>query len=211
MKVYIAGEDIVSFEIIRKALAYCSKDVEIISPLPARGGQIKSKIAEFNRLSSAYPVILLTDLDAAQCAPQFVRQLIHNKSKDFIFNVAVDEAEAWLMADRDGFSEYFSIKKEYLPRSFQTKQGGHNFVTEMNIPYKSSMYLTHNLITKSRKSEFIQQLKPKKGAAKGPEYNSCMIPFIQNKWNISCARKNTDSLNRMILRIEELIKSKIVK
>jgi len=26
-----------------------------------------------------------------------------------VFNVAVDEAEAWLMADRDGFAKYISV------------------------------------------------------------------------------------------------------
>ena len=32
-----------------------------------------------------------------------------NKNDNFIFNVAADEAEACLMADRVGFSEYYSI------------------------------------------------------------------------------------------------------
>jgi len=62
------------------------------------------------------------------------------------------------------------------------------------------------LIKKSKNSEYIQQLTPKKNASKGPEYNSCMLPFIQNAWNIDNARQNSDSLNRMILRIEELEK-----
>ena len=68
------------------------------------------------------------------------------------------------------------------------------------------MYLTHELIKKSKNLEYIQQLTPKKNAAKGPEYNSCILPFIQSAWNISNARQNSDSLNRMILRIEELEK-----
>ena len=66
------------------------------------------------------------------------------------------------------------------------------------------MYLTHELIRKSKDLEYIQQLTPKKNAAKGPEYNSCILPFIQSAWNINNARQNSDSLNRMILRIEDL-------
>jgi hypothetical protein len=69
------------------------------------------------------------------------------------------------------------------------------------------MYLTHSLIKKSRNSEFIKQLTPIKNAKKGPEYNNCILPFIQNEWNIDNARRNTDSLSRMIRRIEALEKT----
>ena len=206
MKVYIVGEDAVTTSIIKRILIYCSDCFEIISELPARGGQVKSKIKEFNELSNFYPVVLLIDLDNDDCAPLLLNRLIENKNDNFIFNIAVDEAEAWLMADKEGFSTYFKIKLEDMPFAYQTKQGGKNALTEMYFAYKSSMYLTHELIKKSKSLEYKQQLTPKKGAAKGPEYNSCMLPFIQNAWDIDDARKNSDSLNRMILRVENLLK-----
>jgi hypothetical protein len=205
MKVYIAGEDAVTTAVIRKILVYCSDDFEIISEQPARGGQIRAKIQEFNKLSEAYPVVLLIDLDNNDCAPQLLNQLVENKKDNFIFNIAIDEAEAWLMADREGFSSYFKIKLEDMPLSHQTKQGGRSMVTEMCFAYKSSMYLTNELIKKSKNQEYRQQLTPKKGAKKGPEYNSCMLPFIQNSWNITNACQNSDSLNRMITRIKKLL------
>ncbi|MDR3246240.1 MAG: hypothetical protein LBT50_07390 [Prevotellaceae bacterium] len=205
MKVYIVGEDPVTYAIIKKALAYCAEDFEIIAELPARGGQIKSKMTEFNTLSSYYPVILLMDLDNNGCAPQFVGKMITDKNQNFIINVAVDEAEAWLMADRKGFADYFKIMMSDMPSAYQTKQGGRKSVIEMNFAYKSSMYLTHELIKKSKNSEFVQQLTPKEGAAKGPEYNSCILPFIQTAWNIDNARQNANSLDRMIIRLQNLI------
>jgi len=210
MKVYIVGEDPVTFAIIKKLLVYCSPDFEIILELPARGGQVKSKIQEFNALSKKNPVVLLIDLDNYDCAPQLVKQLIENKNDDFIFNIAVDEAEAWLMADREGFAAYFKIKIDDMPFAHQTKQGGKNAFAEMNFAYKSSMYLTHELIQKSKNQEYIRQLMPKKNAKKGPEYNSCMLPFIQNNWNINNARQNSDSLNRMIIRIKNLLRKQIL-
>jgi hypothetical protein len=81
----------------------------------------------------------------------------------------------------------------------KTKQGGRKTLTEMNFSYKSSMFLTHELIKKVNIWN-----SPKKGATKGPEYNSCMLPFTQNIWNIDNARQNTDSLNRMIVRLQNL-------
>ena len=210
MRVFVVGEDDVTLAVIRRVLAYCSDDYEIIQNLPARGGQVKSKISEFNKLSETHPVVLLIDLDNDDCAPLLIKKLVKDKNKDFIFNIAVDEAEAWLMADRKGFASYFRIKTEDMPFARQTKQGGKKLLTEMYFNYKSSMYLTHELIKKSKNSEYIQQLTPKKNAAKGPEYNSCMLPFIQNAWNIDDARQNSDSLNRMILRVEDLKRRKFL-
>jgi hypothetical protein len=207
VEVYIAGEDDATKAIIKRALAYCSDKIEIISELPARGGQVKSQISAFNKLSETHPVVLLIDADAATCAPLLLNELIRDKNKNFILNIAVDEAEAWLMADREGFAEYFKLELDDMPVSHKTKQGGRKELAEMSFAYKSSMYLTHELIRKSKNSAFIQQLAPKKHAAKGPEYNSCMLPFIQDKWDIDNARKNSDSLNRMIVRLENLVNS----
>jgi hypothetical protein len=206
MEVYIAGEDAVTLAVTKKILEYCSAGIQIKSELPARGGQVKSKISEFNKLSETHPVVLLIDLDNNDCAPQLINQLIENKNSDFIFNIAVDEAEAWLMADIKGFSTYFKIATENMPSAHPTKQGGRNALTEMYFKCKSSFYLTHELIKKSKSSEFIEQLTPKKNAAKGPEYNSCILPFIKDTWNIDNARKNSDSLNRMVTRINELLR-----
>lgn len=205
MNVFIAGEDEVTLAIIKRVLSSCSTDYTIIQSLPARGGQVKSKIPELNKLSETHPVVLLIDLDNDACAPLLLTKLIKDKNKNFIFNIAVDEAEAWLMADREGFASYFMLKTEDVPFACQTKQGGKKLLTEMNFKYKSSMYFTHELIKKSQNIAFIQQITPKKNAAKGPEYNSCMLPFIQHAWNIDNARQNSDSLNRMIVRVEKLI------
>lgn len=210
MKVYIVGEDPVTYAIIKRILSFCSGQFEIISELPARGGEIKNKIPQFNQLSNTNPVILLTDLDNNLCAPELLKKLIPAKNQNFIFNIAVDEAEAWLMADRRGFANYFSIDINLIPLSHRTKQGGRTELTEMNFSYKSSMYFTHELAKRSTNSIFVKQFIPKQGAAKGPEYNSAMLPFIQNIWNIDSAKENSDSLNRMISRINELHESVIV-
>lgn len=205
MKIYIVGEDQVTYAVLRKVISYCSSRFEIISELPARGGQIKNKIPEFNKLAAVFPVILLMDLDAEFCAPVLMGKLIPEyKQAQFLVNIAVDEAEAWLMADREGFSDYFGILIEDMPVSYQTKQNGKNSVIEMKFSCKSSWYLTNELMKKSKKNGLIGQLTPKSGATKGPEYNSAMIPFINNIWSVENACKHSDSLQRMVRRIKTL-------
>ncbi len=39
------------------------------------------------------------------------------KNKNFLINVAVNEVESWLMADREGFSAYFKTPIAVIPTS----------------------------------------------------------------------------------------------
>lgn len=204
--VYISGEDPVTKTIIERILTYCSPRFKVFKEMPARGGQIKHKISELNRLSSSKPVILLTDLDVTQCPPMLKNSLLANQeqNEDFILNIAVDEAEAWLMADREGFAEYFGIPISEIPNAVPQKMGGRKPLTEMEFPYKSSWMLTHVLISKSSKDELKRQIEAQGTAAKGKEYNPAVVPFIKNDWNIENAMQNSDSLKRMVIRLQTL-------
>ena len=206
MKVYIVGEDDATRAIIYRVIEYCQlKNIEIVGELPARGGQIKQQINKYNNLSNAFPVILLTDLDDAYCAPSLIQSWnITNKSSKFILNIAVDEAEAWLMADRENFARYFQVHIDRIPTSHQTKMMGKTWNTEMNFPYKSSLFLTKNIIPNSQSEVIKKQMLPAQGAVKGKEYNVAMTPFIKQHWNIENAIRNSDSLKRMVERLKNL-------
>lgn len=206
MKVYVVGEDDATRAIIYRVIEYCQlKNIEIAGELPARGGQIKQQMNKFNTLSNAFPVILLTDLDNAYCAPSLIQSWnIENKSDKFILNIAVDEAEAWLMADRENFSKYFQVSIDTIPSSHQTKMMGRTWNTEMDFPCKSSFFLTRNIIPNSQSEVIKKQMLPEQGAVKGKEYNVAMTPFIKQYWNVENAMKNSDSLKRMVERLKSL-------
>ena len=205
-KVYIVGEDEVTKAIIRKALKEYAPALQVAGELPARGSEIKSKIRGFNDLSVRTPVVLLTDLDTDDCAPMTKRKLLGDMEKqdDFIVNIAVDEAEAWLMADRDNFAAFLGIDTEKMPASSPQKQGGMKACQEMRIPMKASYYLTHSLILESSKAELKAQMKSHGRKCKGKEYNTAMLPFIDSQWNMEKAKENSDSLRRMIERLQAL-------
>ena len=204
--VYISGEDLVTKTIIERILTYCSPRFKVFKEMPARGGQIKHKISELNRLSRSKPVILLTDLDVTQCPPMLKTSLLANQEQndDFILNIAVDEAEAWLMADREGFAEYFGIPISEIPNAVPQKMGGRKPLTEMEFPCKSSWMFTHILISKSSKDELKRQIEAQGTATKGKEYNPAVVPFIKNAWSIDAAMPNSDSLTRMVKRLQAL-------
>lgn len=201
--VYISGEDQVTKAVIERVLSFCSPRFKILKEMPARGGEIKKKIQELNKLSAIRPVILLTDLDASSCAPHLKKDLLKGavQNENFIVNIAVDEAEAWLMADMNAFSEYFGIPLSDLPCAALNKMGGNKALMEMSFPCKSSWMLTHQYIKKSTKDELRMQIEVTGTSSKGKEYNQAVVPFIKNFWNIEAAMANSDSLTRMINRL----------
>lgn len=204
--VYIVGEDEATREIIRRVVKDYAPYLSIIQHIPARGSEIKAKIPSINNVALSYPVILLADMDTNPCAPIAKTSLLSGIpiiSPEFVVNIAVDEAEAWLLADREGFSSYFGIPLDKMPNSSKQKHMGPTERVEMSIPLKASYYLTHTLASLSTKKTFKDQLFSLE-AIKGPEYNTAIVPFIQHVWDIENARKHSYSLDGMIRRIQAI-------
>lgn len=205
MDVYIVGEDTVSKEVIKRVLSYCSEDIRIISELPARGGQVETLAIKFNNLAKRAPVILLLDSDN-DCPPAKLNNIVSSFKKEgnFIINIAYDEVESWLMADIENFSRYFGVPENVipLPKGISRKDKNRK---EIIFPLKPSLFMMMEIIPKSTDFEIRRRLTPVKGSKKGPEYNSTMIPFISKIWNVDSATQNSDSLMKMIKRIQCLI------
>jgi hypothetical protein len=206
MDLYIVGEDDVTKAIIQKLLLFSSKNVTIISDFPARGGKIKSMVDKFNNLSEFNPVILLTDLDTYDCAPTLLNNWFKKipRKPNFLVRIAIDEAEAWLMADREGFANYFKVPIDKIPNSKPISKF-RPAIIEMDFPYKSSLFMMREIIPFTSFSTYKDKLLAKDGLSKGPEYNTSIIPFI-NSWNIQNARKNSSSLDRTVNRLEMFLK-----
>jgi hypothetical protein len=200
--VFLAGEDDVTKACLRRLISTYSPQTVISGELPGRGGEIKSLISNFNELSKEYPVLLLVDLDNNGCAPSLKESYLNGiqQTENFIFNVAYDEAEAWLMADKTNFSTYFKFPEKLIPSrtNVGTRRRPYH---ELDFKYKSSLFLVKELMAKSMDQNLIKMMVPKYDSYKGPEYNSAIIPFINEHWNIEEARLNSDSLNRTILRL----------
>ncbi|MGN1215539.1 MAG: hypothetical protein ACI4TJ_04745, partial [Candidatus Cryptobacteroides sp.] len=179
-----------------------------LGELPARGSQVKKRIPNFNVLAHSFPVILLTDLDNEPCAPIGKNNLLGSlvQEPEFVINIAIDEVEAWLMADKDGFARYFGIPIDKMPNSVMQKMTGFKELPEISVPVKSSWLFTHDLMQYSTNVEKKAQVavSPKDKNCKGKEYNSAVVPFIQDVWNPEVARVASDSLNRMIGRLGKL-------
>lgn len=201
--VYIVGEDRVTRSVLQRIIKLYAPNLNIVQSIPARGGEIKSKIVAFNKLAESFPVILLEDLDTEPCPPIAKANLLRDVqelSPDFIISIAVDEAEAWLFADREGFSSYFEVPLEEVPKAEMHKLQGMKSRSEVLTNVKSSLFLTHQLISLSSNSILRSQIFSST-SCKGKEYNPAILPYIQDKWNPEVARESSYSLDSTIKRI----------
>jgi hypothetical protein len=206
MDVIIVGEDDVCKAIIHRVLKFCDGNISILREMPAKG-RVTTLITEFNSLSAYYPVILLTDLDNNGCPPAYTAKLMGGNDKhiNFLLSIAVDEAEAWLMADRIGFARYFNVDIDLIPKPSKSKLQGRVEQIEIYCGVKTSWYFMNRILPHSTNKTLIKQMTPNPGATKGPEYNNVMLPFIHDIWDIEAAIENSDSLRSMINRILRLL------
>jgi len=206
--VFISGEDDATRAVIRRLVSDYNPKLHIIQSLPARGSEIKSKIPSFNELARQYPIILLTDLDDDPCAPIGKTNLLNGitQSSGFVINIACDEVEAWLMADTEGFANYFGIPLTEMPKFLPQKMQRRKPLSEISLNVKSSWHFTHQLAHLSTKSDVRAQVSVPLNdkTCKGKEYNMAVVPFIEKVWKPETGRLVSDSLNRMINRIQGL-------
>jgi hypothetical protein len=104
--------------------------------------------------------------------------------------VAVQEVESWVLADRDRFAKFLGIRKTLVPVD----------VDAIDEPKECLV----NLATKSRKRELREDIVPIEGstAKQGPDYNGCLISFVEEFWNPYEAMHNSPSLERTIKAVE---------
>lgn len=201
MDIDIVGEDEVTQTIIERLIGEYRTDLTIGTRHPLRAGGLVKLAPKYNDLGKA--VFLLTDLDAHDCAPQLISKWFGDSpiSDDMIFRVACDEAESWLMADREGFAKWVGVSRRLIPET--TLRDVHKNIFELPFPYKPSLYMMRELAAHSRKTPIRDGLTPRLGAKKGPAYNATLTPFISDIWDVENAVQNSYSLSKAVQRLNE--------
>ena len=109
--ILIAAEGDLDCAVISKLCSFSARRYIIDRQINAHGfGQLKAGMAKFHAASHAIPHVLLTDLDRYNCPPALINDWSVNKNlPGLLFNIAVREVEAWLLADRDGIAAFLHI------------------------------------------------------------------------------------------------------
>lgn len=195
---YIAVEDDLSDAVARHLLLHVRRGFEVrarypLSALPHRRaelsgyGYLKANVQAFNTAAADTPHLLLTDLDAARCAPELVQDWIGGAPHpNFVFRVAVREVEAWLLADVRNFAGFLSLAPALLPADAEALVGPKEEIVR--------------LAALSPNDEIRDNLVPRPGstATTGRLFTRTLVGYVRNLWDVDAAAGNSDSLRRAL-------------
>jgi hypothetical protein len=159
-----------------------------------------ANLPKYNAAAAHYPWLAIRDLDHdADCAPALVQAALPNVSPLMCFRVAVREAEAWLLGDREVLARALGVSTSRVPDQ-----------PEMISDPKLTIV---NLARHSKKRAVRDGLVPAKGSgiAIGPEYAAWIIDFVQSDWDPlrAIAGKGVPSLERAFRAVQRLAQSAI--
>jgi len=153
-------------------------------------GYLRKTIHGWNQAAKGTPYVVLTDLDAANCASELINSWLPlPKNPNLLFRVAVREVESWLLADAENFSKFIGVTPSLIPVE-----------TDRLSDPKATLI---QLAAKSRFRYIREDIVPRRGstAKQGPDYNGCLGKFVREFWSPDIARNNSPSLARTLDRL----------
>ena len=188
-RIYLAAEDELSAT-LGEILVQAVGSLQVFNRKIYGGkAQLKGDVEKFlNMASNGIPVLIVTDLDAVDCAPALIAQWFPNNQFPFqiplMFRIAVREAEAWVLADRAGSARKLGVSPAKIPKSPDT----------IVNPKRELI----NLVAGGRSRQMQLALLPAQNstAKVGPEYNTELGDFLRNDWDLDKAMQVSDSLKR---------------
>lgn len=141
--------------------------------------------------------VVLVDLDHDfQCPGALAADWLHAQSPFMRFRVVVQEMEAWLVADAERFSQFFSVRRSAIPNA-----------PESLADPKATLV---GLAAASRKKDVRVDMSPRPGSGRqvGPAYTSRLIEFAGHPsqgWRPDVAATNAPSLARCLARLTHLV------
>ncbi|MBV8440272.1 MAG: hypothetical protein JO312_06880 [Hyphomicrobiales bacterium] len=189
----LATEDALSEAIGLKLISTFIPSFDVNLKLGKKGnGLLKAKLSAYCEMARRAPFLLITDLDAATCAPALIRNWLGNiASPDgFLFRVAVREVEGWLLADQVSVERLLGNRVN-APRDPD------------NIRHPKG-HLLH--LARRAPREVRRDLLAEEGAiaSQGLGYNQRLCEYVNASWNPSHAAERSESLRRVIRRLERL-------
>ena len=188
----VVVEDAVSEAVMTRLLAHVGYSGKADYRIERGNGNIRKNIDKYKGASRHVPHVVLTDLDRYPCPPALLDDWqVGSLPSTMSFRIAVREAEAWLLSDRQNIATFLMTAVEKVPCNPES----------LDDP-KQTVF---GVIRKSRKRRLVEEMVPQPGAHIGPLYNERMCDFVLNHWHIEAAAENAPSLARSLARISAFL------
>jgi len=191
-----AVEGVVDEAVVKRLIVEAGGE---IGPIYGKRGKslLRQRVNGYNNAARHHPWIVIVDLNReADCAPPLKEIWLPNPGPLMCFRIAVREIEAWLLADRERFASFFRVRLSDVSAEPELLDDPKEAVIELS--------------RRSRSRDIKLDMVPRPGSGRkiGPAYVSRLIEFVsdpQRGWRPERAARSSDSLNRSLTRIRELV------
>lgn len=194
--VYLVGEDDLCAALARSLVVQSGKPARIEQCEVAGGfGPFQARVEVMNKVAQrVMPVLMIADADQAACPVTQVKEWLPQRHSDRLaLRLAVREAEAWALADHEGFAEFAQLSAAKLPPAPETLQNPKQVLLK--------------LIERCKRRELREEMLPGKRdrSPVGLGYNIHLKDFVSHYWQAERAALRAPSLARAIPRIAALL------
>jgi hypothetical protein len=193
----VATEDELSEAVARRLVREARGTSNEIKCIRQGGfGYLKRSLRKFSEAARKFPVLILTDLDKAVCAPNLVSEWLGSGAMPsrLVFRVAVREVESWLLADREAMAQFLNVSSARIERDCEAIAEPKEYL--LSLARRAPSDLRHDLL-------------PRRGAAaaQGFGYNARLCEFVDGAWSPQRAAEASQSLKKAIERIGACVAS----
>lgn len=192
--VILVVEDRLSHAVATKILQHF--DIEIARAVIYEGNSyLQRKAQSYNQAAhQECGVFMLTDLDSPKICPfTLIQSWVKGRlNRWFFLRVAVMEIESWIMADRQGVSEFLSIPTNRIPQNTDEIASPKEFLISL-------ARMSKNI----RLREALVPAQNDKSTKTGNQYNPQLSQFVRDHWNIERAAAVSPSLQRTLDRLHQ--------
>lgn len=193
-RVLVVGEDALTCALGEKLISSVLPNWLLAGPSVNKGGitKLRADLPRFAQYAKhVQPVLCVADTDG-ECVKEFLERW---SPKDlvpgFVLRLAVTEAEGWVMADRNGFSDFFQIAVNKLPHD----------IDGLDDPKRVLLQLVSRSKRKLFREEMVSELDRSK---QGAGYNQHLCAFVRSDWNVNHASVASPSLRRAVGALRRL-------
>jgi hypothetical protein len=194
--VYAVVEGVTDVPVAQKIIRQAGRHAANVFEL---GGKIRinARVPDFNRAARHQSWFVLRDLDrddTGVCIDGLRQQLLRDRALEpgLALRFAVRASEAWLLGDVSGIRDFFGVPAARIPAR-----------PDLLFTPKDTLVA---LCRHSKRRDIRDGMVPRAGASArvGPRYASLVRRFVEDRWDIASAMRESTSLAMTIERVASL-------
>jgi hypothetical protein len=194
--VVVAVEDDLAEALVLAAITQSELPFSVESVLQKKGiTYLRARADSLNRAAfGGTRVIMVADSDSDKCPVKLAQKWFPlGKHPNLAFRFSVRAAEAWILADAEGFCTYSGIKEVHLPTNPDEVADPKRTLVDIARRAKRSF---RDLVVPAEKSV----------VPVGVGYNATLTNFVETRWSLERAAQRSLSIREFVSRIRKLAK-----